>query len=301
MELNMTQKVDLKAAVAALADYQATEMTVAELVDAYTAANPDGTAARLRKWQDAFAAMSAWELPTEAITACASALVNGGYAPASVNRDVSALGSAYRWAQRLRLTPRGFRSPTLGVERYAEPIRRVELKPEEIQRLLSRSIAFRDRRFGAFVHLLVDTGARKSEILDRTWDQVDLDAGTILCPTTKTDKPRVLHFQQDTANLMRRCWKSMPAEQLLFASRIPCVPLEYRTQWRTLTRDIGLPDLHMHDIRHVAAASLLRAGVTIAVASQVLGHSSLILNRRYGHLETGALRAAQELRWGTTA
>jgi site-specific recombinase XerD len=293
----MNRKVDLKAALAAVADHQATEMTLAELILAWTAAHPDGSTSRLSKWQDAFATTSAWDLTTEQLTACAHALIQGGYAPGSVNRDLSSLGSAYRWAQRHRLNPRGFRSPTLGVERYEEPIRRVELDSNQVQRLLNRSFAFRDRRFAAFVHLLVDTGARKSELLERTWSQVDLQAGTIICPTTKTDRPRILHFRPETGELMRRIWKSTPSEQLLFAAKAPGMHLIYRTQWACLTKDVGLPDLHMHDLRHVAAASLLRAGVTLAVASQVLGHSSLVLQRRYGHLETGALRAAQEQRW----
>jgi integrase len=76
---------------------------------------------------------------------------------------------------------------------------------------------------------------------------------------------------------------------------------EYRKPWVETVKAIGRPDLHMHDLRHAAAASLLRAGVTIGVAAQVLGHSSLILQRRYGHLENKALQDAQERRWGSAA
>ena len=65
--------------------------------------------------------------------------------------------------------------------------------------------------------------------------------------------------------------------------------------------EIGRKDLHMHDIRHAAAANLLRAGVTLGVAAQVLGHDPAVLARRYGHLETAALRAAQEQAWKQVA
>jgi site-specific recombinase XerD len=37
----------------------------------------------------------------------------------------------------------------------------------------------------------------------------------------------------------------------------------------------------MHDVRHAAAANLLRAGVTLDVAAQVLGHDPAVLARRY--------------------
>ena len=45
------------------------------------------------------------------------------------------------------------------------------------------------------------------------------------------------------------------------------------------------------------AANVLRAGVTLGVAAQVLGHDPAVLARRYGHLETEVLRKAQEQAW----
>ena len=91
-------------------------------------------------------------------------------------------------------------------------------------------------------------------------------------------------------------------DDLVFEGRVPGQPITYKAAWRALTRDVGAPDLHLHDLRHAAAARLLRAGVTLGVAAQVLGHDPAVLARRYGHLEIGALRAAQEQAWrGTSA
>jgi integrase len=84
---------------------------------------------------------------------------------------------------------------------------------------------------------------------------------------------------------------------LVFEGLSPNQPVNYKAAWARLVRDIGRPDLHMHDMRHAAAANLLRAGVSLGVAAQVLGHDPAVLARRYGHLETAALRAAQEQSW----
>ena len=70
-----------------------------------------------------------------------------------------------------------------------------------------------------------------------------------------------------------------------------------RQAWGRWPRAIGQPELRMHDLRHAAAGRLLRSGVTLGVAAQVLGHDPAVLARRYGHLETAALRAAQEQAW----
>lgn len=293
----MRKQVNLAAALAATQDRPAVEMTLSELVAGFNAANASDYDLRLKKWLEALGAHSAWSVTSEQIEALAMAMLEAGYKPSTVNRDVSALGTCYRWAKAKRLSPRGFHSPTLGVQRFEEAIRRVEVTKSQLDALRARAITVRDRHFGAFVHLLLDTGARKSELLNRRWRDVDLEAGTIVCETTKTGVPRVLHFRPGTAALMRRVWRSTPPDGLLFEGRVPGDPINYRASWLRITREIGLPGLRMHDLRHAAAAELLRSGVPLGVAAQVLGHSPQVLARRYGHLETATLRQAQEQRW----
>jgi integrase len=183
------------------------------------------------------------------------------------------------------------------VSRFEEPIRRIHIEASDLEKLRTRDLAFPDRRFGIFVALLIETGARKSELLERRWKDVDLADRQILAPTTKNGTPRVLFFSEQTEALLRRACPKLDAEDLIFEGRVPGQPISFRRAWTILTAEVGLPNLHMHDIRHAAAANLLRAGVTLAVAAQVLGHDPAVLARRYGHLETGTLRRAQEASW----
>lgn len=289
--------LDLAAAVIAAGHHEGAELTFSELARAFCAAHMDESDLRLRKWIDAFGALSAWALTTEQIEVAAAAMHAHGYAGATVNRDVSSLGSVYRWAKARRLSPRGFRSPTLGVKRFEERIRRVHIEAADLERLRAAALAVKDRRFGLFVSLLIDTGARKSELLERRWSEVDLRARQILAPVTKNGAPRVLFFSDSTAALVERLQPRRLDDALIFEGLVPGQPIGYRTAWRSLVHRLGMPQLHMHDVRHAAAANLLKAGVTLAVAAQVLGHDPAVLARRYGHLETGALRRAQEASW----
>lgn len=298
----MRKSIDLAAALASVEEQPARELTLAELVRAYSLTALDGTDVRLRKWVAAFGSQSAWGITSEQLETAAHAMLEHGYKPSASNRDLSSLGSVYRWAKAKRLAPRGFRSPTLGVVRFEEAIRRVEISSEQLDDLRSRALAFRDRRFGVFVCLLIDTGARKSELLERRWKDVELDRREILCATTKTGVPRVLHFQEQTQELIQRVYPKRNLDTLVFEGRAPGLPISFRKAWTTAVTEVGLPALRMHDVRHAAAASLLRAGVSLGVAAQVLGHSPQVLARRYGHLETETLRRAQEQAWrGITA
>ena len=296
-KLTPLRPIDLALAAQSVAHQPGEDLTLSELARAFGAAKCDDTELRLRKWLRAFGDRSAWSLTSEELEAAAQAMVEHGYAPATANRDLSGLGSVYKWARDRRLSPRGFKSPTLSIRRFDEPIRRVHVEREQVDRLLAAAWGFSDRRFGVFVALLMETGARKSEILERTWADVDLERREILAPTTKNGTPRVLFFSEKAAELIRRVFPKRDPDGLIFEGRVPGQPICYRRAWVELTRSVGLPDLHMHDLRHVAAANLLRAGVTLGVAAQVLGHDPAVLARRYGHLETNALRRAQELAW----
>jgi len=295
----MRTRIDLRTAMEQAKKPVAVELTLRELVSAYAAVHLDETQMQLRKWLDAFGDRSAWEITAAELAHAAEAMMDSGlYQPATINRNLSYLGSVYKFARARRLCPAGWVSPTLAVPRYPEAPRVVTISADEIRAILDGAAAFRNRKFAVFVRLLYVTGARKAEIAERRWADVDLERGEITVLKTKTERPRVLFFPPEVADLMRRVWpKRDPAALLFNSTRCPGQPEDYRRAWRELTQLIGRPDLRLHDLRHHRAAELLKAGTTLAVASQVLGHSSLILQRRYGHLETGALRTAARASW----
>lgn len=299
MRNSTIKSINLAQAVASASTHLATEMTLSELVSAYCAVKLDGNDLRLKKWTQAFGEESAWSITSETLELAAQALVDHGYAPATANRDLSALGSVYKWSKIRRLAPAGFKSPSLGVRRFEEPIRRIHVEKAEIERVLGAAFGYSDRRFAVFVRLLLETGARKSELLQRVWSDVDLQRREILAPSTKNGMPRVLFFSAETGKLIERVWSTNRKvdEDLLFEGRVPGQPVNYRRAWSWLCGQVGLKDLRVHDMRHIAAANLLRSGTTLGVAAQVLGHDPAVLARRYGHLETEALKRAQEAAW----
>lgn len=293
------KRIDLRAALEASPSSQtALELTFGELSRAYLATHFNGADMQMRKWIDLLGERSAWTITPEELTRAGLVLLENGYKPSTVNRNFSQIGSIYRWAKQKMLVPVGFVSPTISLYRYPEPIRRVELSDEEAQRLIDGAAAFKDRRFAVLIRLLIETGARRGEVLERRWADIDLDNCSIEVLDTKTDKPRMLFFRQETANLMRRVWPMRNPAELLFESiRAPGATVNFKKNWEKLTLSIGRQDLRMHDLRHHRAKLLLASGSTVAVASQALGNSSLILHRRYGHLESTSISNAVRGSW----
>jgi integrase len=293
--------VDLAAAVHAIVEHQPQDLTLAELIRAYDAQTASAETLRLRKWIAALGHLSAWAISTEQLSAGAQAMVEAGYKPSAPNRDLSAMGTVYRWAIARRICPRGFRSPTIGAQRFSEEPRRVYVTDGEYAALRHLSLAYKDRRFGVFVNLVLDCGARKSEVYERRWSEVNLQRREILLPTSKNGTPRTLHFSQSTLELMLRVFPHRRDEKLMFEGRVHDQPIDYRAAWRRLVEQVGRPDLRQHDTRHIVAAGMLRNGVSLPVAAQAIGNSPAVLAARYGHLEVQTLRKAVAASWNPTA
>lgn len=297
----MKTKIDLRAVALAAQKPQADEaLTFGELSRAWLAVTRNGDdLLRMRKWVDLFGQRSAWSITTDELIGIAQGMRDHGYAPGSVNRDIGAIGSMFKWVIGQRRAPAGFVSPTLNVRRFPEQIRVVEVTPDAVQRLRDIALTSKDRRFGLFVHLLIDTGCRKSEILQRTWSDFDLVKRRIYLTAqdTKTGKGRALFFTEATAALIQRLAPHRPPDALAFPGRVPQLPVNYRSSWETLTKAAGVAGLHMHDLRHNRARELLLKGTPLPIAAQILGHGAQVLERRYGHLAVDDKQSAAEATW----
>ncbi|WP_137391427.1 tyrosine-type recombinase/integrase [Rhodoligotrophos defluvii] len=81
-------------------------------------------------------------------------------------------------------------NPCRGVERYPEDRRQRYLKPDELQRLMTAMTRHRNQQSANAVRLLLLTGARRSEVLNATWSQFDLQTGIWTKPSSHTKAKR---------------------------------------------------------------------------------------------------------------
>jgi integrase len=61
------------------------------------------------------------------------------------------------------------------------------------------------------------------------------------------------------------------------------------TAFRRTCRELGIPDLHFHDLRHEATSRLFEAGFSIEQVALVTGHKDWKMLRRYTHLRPDSL------------
>ncbi len=177
--------------------------------------------------------------------------------------------------------------------------------------------------FGPVVRFVPATGVRRGEAVGLAWDAVDLDAGTATIGRSLTrvgglvriDKPktrkgeRVVPLDRETVAMLRELRRTHAEEALrsgalwnpdgyvfVRADGTHLLPDSITQAVKRLTTAMGLPDLHLHSLRHSYATAALAVGVDVKVVSDLLGHSTTTLTQNvYQHTPAEMKASAAEL------
>lgn len=161
---------------------------------------------------------------------------------------------------------------------------------------------------------LLETGMRRSEALGLHWSSVDWDSPALLVSQTavqnKTKGEATMKIQPmgKTSASRRailvsnglierfRSWRKDNTSSMLVFSNAhgqPLTPTWVRKQLDDLAEAAGVPRVTIHELRHIAATRMMRAGVPLVVAQQRMGHaSSEMLTRIYQHSDADLQRNA---------
>lgn len=204
--------------------------------------------------------------------------------PSTVNRYLAALSHALNVA----VKEWGWLddSPMRKVNRLKEPKGRVRFLDEQERTSLLTACRETNHPFlYAVVLLALSTGARKMEILNLRWKDVDLNKGTAILHETKNGERRALPLSGPALDELRALSKVRRIDTtLIFPGRNPKTPFEIRKPWIEVLQKAGIQDFRFHDLRHSAASYLAMSGATLAEIAEILGHKTLQMVKRYAHL-----------------
>jgi len=186
-------------------------------------------------------------------------------------------------------------NPAAGIVKMIElPPRSRVLSDPEMGRLIRAVAGLEDVYAKAAFYVLIETGARLSEVLRAKWEDLDLASGTWRLPSPKAGTPQVVPLSHAIVAKLRRLPRVGP---YIVAGRTDKKPrFDLKGAWEKVKTKARLSGVTIHDIRrtfglHVAK----RAG--LHVASRLLRHSDpRITEKVYAPLGIEDLRAAVERR-----
>ncbi|MEM3561447.1 MAG: tyrosine-type recombinase/integrase [Nitrososphaerota archaeon] len=200
-----------------------------------------------------------------------------------INRAVE-----FKWIQDHEL----YRRPILIRGVKSERLRYLSEKEE--RRLLK---AIKNPLLKDIVIFALNTGLRKSEILNLKWDEVDLRLKCIILGSEKTKSKRkhILPLNQKALEVIKRRLKEKrkgcPYVFHRSGKEIKC----FKEAFKNALKRAKIKDFHFHDLRHTFASRLVQKGVDLYVVKHLLNHADITTTQRYAHLRLDNMRKAVEM------
>ena len=233
------------------------------------------------------------EITTPDVAKWLGELRHSGKAPATVEKIRVTFNRSFELALRWQ-TPGVKVNPVRGIQRPKIANARDRfLSSAEAARLLKAADASLNPQLGNIVRLLLLTGARKRELLDARWEDVDIERRAWFIPTAKTGS-RYVPLSQAALDVIEKLprFKNCPWLLPNPETRRPYTDIKH--PWETAREAAGLDGLHIHDLRHSAASFMINAGIDLFAVGKVLGHADHQSTMRYAHLANDTLLAAVE-------
>ena len=133
------------------------------------------------------------------------------------------------------------------------------------------------------------TGQREGNLLNMKWDQLELDESptwTIPRDEFKGVKTYAVPLVPAAVNILKKRSKGTISDTWVFtAPTTPEKPLnDFRRPWKRILKAAEINDFRFHDLRHSAAAFLIKQAVPMAVVQKTLGHADLATTMKYINL-----------------
>lgn len=191
---------------------------------------------------------------------------------------------------------------------------------------LIRCLEYAPLQYKTIVMLFLYTGMRRGELCGLTWEDIDFTQGLVSISkanlylsgigifedTTKNkSSERVISIPNHMLSLLRQhqteqlrqkaaCGEEWQNSGKVFTSRNggPIHPDSVTRWFHKFVIKHGLPDVHIHSLRHTNATLLIAAGTNLRTVSSRLGHAAMSTT---GNIYAHAIKSADELAADTLA
>lgn len=225
-----------------------------------------------------------------------------GDAPATINRDLAMLRLGFRRLHKKEcnrhVPPIDFfteDNTRTGFLEHAEYLTLRATLPPRLRPLLDTGYV---------------TGWRVQALLSRTWADVDLEEGWLRIEGKDVKNKTGKAFPLGVIPLLRDSLEEQHAKKREIEKRTGRIvtalffyhegatagqPIkDFRGAWKAASKAVGLEGLLFHDLKRSAARNLVRAGVPIPLAMELIGHKTASIFKRYCIVDETMLKEGAE-------
>ena len=160
----------------------------------------------------------------------------------------------------------------------------MNLSEKELKKVTKRFSKYSYDDIRDIVLISLNTGMRRGEVLNLTWDCVDLNNNILCALDTKNGKSNYVPINSTVKNILQERYKSKGNNKYVFTN--PETGGKYKViqrSFHTICKMANIENFRFHDTRHTFASRAIENNTPVPVLKEILNHSSINTTMRYVH------------------
>lgn len=184
------------------------------------------------------------------------------------------------------------RNPAFSVKLNKVEARVRYLEHNELKRFMETVDAYEDDLVKDVILMLIFTGARRSNVFEMRWKDIDLDAKIWKIPQTKTANNVTIALADEAMKILRRRQLNKQNGWVFHSlnSKSGHV-MDIKKSWAIILRRANITNFRLHDLRHTLGTYLAANGADAFMIKRILIHKNLQSTQIYVNLGVEHLRA----------
>jgi integrase len=188
-------------------------------------------------------------------------------------------------------------NPCKGIRKHRENSRDRFLQPDELPKFFEEVLAYPNATVRDYVLISLLTGARRSNVLAMSWDELHLDRSEWRIPMTKNGTPQTVPLVAGAIDILKSR-KELPEcvdSSYVFPGAGQSGHLvEPKKAWKIILDKAGIKDLRLHDLRRTMGSWQAGTGANLSVIGRSLNHKSTATTAIYARLWMEPVRSSME-------
>ena len=181
-------------------------------------------------------------------------------------------------------------NPTLGIKKFKEKSRQRFLRKDEIPRFFKALTEEENTTVRDYILISLLTGARRTNVLQMKWDEVNFNLSEWHIKETKNGEPHTIPLTSSALEILQTRRKGAESPYVFPGSGKAGHLADPKKAWKRILSRAEITDLRIHDLRRTLGSWMGALGATTAIIGKTLAHKSSEATKVYERIDIDPVR-----------
>jgi integrase len=207
--------------------------------------------------------------------------------PTTANRVIAMASSLFGYAAECKLYKGA--NPAHGIKKFPETKRDRFLQSDELPAFFTALAEEPNDTLRDYFLISLLTGARRSNVQEMEWSQINFGRAEWRIPTTKNGEPQTVTLSAEALEILRNRQGCDPVWVFPGTGSTGHL-VEPKKAWRRVLDRAGIDNLRIHDLRRTLGSWQAKTGASLAIVGKSLNHKSPSTTAIYARIDLDPVR-----------